>query len=212
MSIHRLLASSFLVACAVVAACTSGSSSPSDVITVTSFDTSCKADTDCVAIVAGSIGCCGCANAAINASSKAAYDADVAVIDQHRGVCTADCVDCPQVAPFCANGTCAIPSPPDGGSDAGATCGGVVCASDQVCVMNQVEGGAVVPPNDAGMCTGTDVLLNGMCDPPPSYRCAPAPTTCSGGLDCTCAQPLCNANYTCQSASAGLVQCFLQAP
>jgi hypothetical protein len=98
------------------------------------------------------------------------------------------------------------------GTDAGpVACGATMCTGGDVCVVNQTEGGAAIFPNDAGMCPDGDVLIGMLCDPAPTYHCAPAPA-CPSGLSCACAQSLCQSLHMCQEASQGTVTCVLAAP
>jgi hypothetical protein len=209
VAFHHVLLVAFFSPVTVVAACTSGGSS--SMISLAGYDTACQADTDCVPVTVGTIGCCDCPNAAINKTDLAQYQADLATAERAHGVCSVDCVACPTAKTVCSNGTCALSQggPPDAGS---VTCGAVTCGAGDICVMNQFEGGAVQLPNDAGMCPDGESNLGGHCQPLPTFHCAVAPSGCAAGLTCGCAQSVCDPGFMCMQASAGLVQCFLLAP
>src|SRR5262249_35889438 len=109
----------------------------------------------------------------------------------------------------CSGGTCALSAPADAGSVA---CGSTTCTAGQVCVMDQFEGGVLVMPNDAGMCPAGDQNQNGQCQPLPTYHCATFPAAGGSSLACGAARSVGDGGSPCQSATAGLVQCFLMAP
>jgi hypothetical protein len=190
---------------ALYAACSSGTGSGggggNGVISLSSYDTSCQQASDCTAVAVGSLGCCDCPNAAINGSDLAKYQADA---NAARGQCNLLCGACPLTASICAQGTCDL-------LQTKIPCGSTPCTGSQVCVMNQLEGGAQLPA-DGGVCPAGDHDVNGVCQPLPTYHCAPLPATCAAGLSCGCAQSLCDSGYTCQSASLGTLQCVLMAP
>ena len=102
----------------------------------------------------------------------------------------------------------------DSGYDGGpVVCGTMTCASGEICVFDQQEGGAFRPPDDAGNCPDGEVLTGISCSPAPSYRCVAFPTACSsGGLSCACAGTLCQNSYSCMSVTGGVVGCYLLAP
>jgi len=184
----------------------SGSGGGSGFISLANYDTSCQRDDDCVAIETGAVsGCCGCDNSAINTSDHARYLADFAEATTPHQVCNADCVSCPVEMPACRSGTCAL-------VPVSSVCGPATCGNDQVCVVSQIEGGAVRLPDDAGVCPVGTRNNNGRCELLPTYRCAPRPAACGAGLSCDCARSLCDPSYVCESAAAGAIQCDLLAP
>jgi hypothetical protein len=194
----------FVAPAVVVAACSGSGGS----LSLADYDTSCTVASDCVPVLVNPTGCCDCPSAAINKADVAKYEAALAAKGQPT--CNVECGACPDTVTVCSHGTCgvALPLGTGGGSVA---CGTTTCTGGEVCVMNQFEGGAVMSPNDAGMCPDGDVNNNNVCNPEPTYHCAPAPA-CPSGLSCTCAQSLCQSSYTCQEASQGLVKCLLAAP
>jgi hypothetical protein len=93
-----------------------------------------------------------------------------------------------------------------GGGHAGAGAGGSggasatdcspACGSGQICVGSGTEGGAIIVPNDAGVCpTGTHPSGSTptFCQNDLSYGCKPLPSGCNGTLTCACAcsNPIC---------------------
>jgi hypothetical protein len=93
-------------------------------------------------------------------------------------------------------------------------CGGMTCQRGDICVEDQLEGGAALLPDDAGNCPGSSVLSDagGMCVNPPTYHCKGLPAACSGTLTCACAASLCDPNYPCMGATGLTLSCVLQAP
>jgi hypothetical protein len=196
-----------LIAPAVgVAACSSSGGG----LSLSNFNTSCSAASDCVAVAVDPTGCCDCPSGAINKSDLAKYQAALAAQGPHQ-TCNVACVACPVATPVCTKGTCDVtfPPAPDGGPVA---CGTMTCQPGELCVQSQFEGGAVMLPNDAGMCPAGEMNENGICQHLPTYACAATPPACASSLSCACAQSLCQSSYTCTSASQGLVQCLLAAP
>ena len=105
-----------------------------------------------------------------------------------------------------------------GGGGATATDCSPPCQTDQICVGTGTEGGAIIFPNDAGMCpVGSHVSDPGgsiaVCQRDLSYACGPMPSSCNGTLACDCAG-LCPTagGYSCQVASARELLCVLLAP
>jgi hypothetical protein len=86
-------------------------------IVVSSYDTICVHDGDCVPIIAGPISCCVCPNAAISRSDDGDYVSDLAAAESDRGACAGACGACPAVTSVCVQGTCAVTAAPDAGSD-----------------------------------------------------------------------------------------------
>jgi hypothetical protein len=106
----------FAVLLALLAAC-----SGSEILSVSNYDTSCKQDSDCVAVFVGQYGCCRCPNAAIDASDEAQYQADVAAAASQYGVCDVACPACPDaVVAACVAGKCGVTEP-------SGTCGATPC-------------------------------------------------------------------------------------
>jgi hypothetical protein len=77
------------------------------------YEQRCTVDADCVAVHSGELcqTCGGCPNAAINASAKSDYDADVKAIS---ATCppklgTVECAACFAPTPVCTAGVCALP-------------------------------------------------------------------------------------------------------
>jgi hypothetical protein len=218
------LVSSIALTFGILAACGGGSGGSGNggggggTIRASDYDQSCAKASDCVAIYAGVASCCGgsCDNAAINKSDESKYESDLAAdkpTDCTGMACPAIACETPGVA--CVAGKCAIQSKTldSGKPDSGGTaCGKETCASGDVCVMNQFEGGAIHPPNDAGMCPDGDVRSGSSCNPEPTFHCAPSPSGCSKGLSCACAMTLCQSGYTCMDAKDDLVECYLEAP
>lgn len=101
-----------------------------------------------------------------------------------------------------------------GGTDGGGSCGTATCTAGQVCVSNQTQGGAIITPDDAGMCPAGDADFGdaGRCEQIPVYHCAAIPAACTSGVTCGCAGSLCEQLHICISASSALVECVLEAP
>jgi hypothetical protein len=84
-------------------------------------------------------------------------------------------------------------------------------------VKDQIVGGVVLPPDDAGACPAGTHFNGNYCERDPTYACMPTPAACAGGtLDCTCAGTLCTSQnacgYTCQSTAPGQVNCLCAVP
>jgi hypothetical protein len=100
----------------------------------------------------------------------------------------------------CVNGqwtctSCAVDGGPDGCNPA--------CQSGQVCVRDQIVGGAQFFVDDAGMCP-IGYYPNGIyCERVPTYYCAPFPLGCNGALSCACAGSICTTQQTCQYVCRG---------
>jgi hypothetical protein len=90
------------------------------------------------------------------------------------------------------------------------------CKADEICVSDQVVGGAFLPPDDAGACPPGRHVVGNHCENDPTYSCSKAPTGCVGAIDCTCAATLCTSQnscpYQCQSASTEQVNCVCPVP
>jgi hypothetical protein len=105
-----------------------------------------------------------------------------------------------------------------GSGGASATDCNPACQTDQICVGTGTEGGAVIMPNDAGVCpAGSHVSDPGgglaICQRDLAYTCAPMPSACNGTLACACATSLCPSGpYSCQVASARELLCVELVP
>ena len=101
-----------------------------------------------------------------------------------------------------------------GSGGAGASDCSPPCQTDQICVGTGTEGGAVIMPNDAGVCpAGSHPSSTGtltFCQRDLSYACAPMPSSCNGTLACDCATSLCP--YSCQVASNRELLCVELVP
>jgi hypothetical protein len=179
------------------------------------YNQKCSMDSDCVAVPSGSIcaGKCACDFGAINVTDRSKYEAAFPNVET-------EACPCQPLEPVCQNGQCMAGSSsvtdagPDGASPESGSpgCGGMTCANGQVCVVDQVHGGALIAPDDAGMCPSGRVLAGSVCESPPSYQCAATPASCASGLSCSCATSLCSNPYQCTQASAATVHCDLDAP
>ena len=107
-----------------------------------------------------------------------------------------------------------------GGTGAGGGGGAVAtdcapgCGAGKICVGTGTEGGALIMPDDAGVCPTGRHLSGNACQLDLSYACQPMPSACNGTLACACADALCPSNgpYTCQVASASELLCVILAP
>ncbi len=86
----------------VLAAC--GSTTASTTVDVTSFDQSCKAATDCTAVINGSVCACNCPNAAINTNDLASYTQAEEAAAMGCPAIGLDCAECPAVTVVCQQG------------------------------------------------------------------------------------------------------------
>jgi hypothetical protein len=115
----------------------------------------------------------------------------------------------------------------NGGSGAGGSSGlggsnatdcSPPCQTDQICVGTGTEGGAVIMPNDAGVCpAGSHVTDPGggvaFCQRDLAYACAPMPSSCNGTLACACATATCPSGpYSCQVAGPRELLCVELVP
>jgi hypothetical protein len=96
-------------------------------------------------------------------------------------------------------------------SDGGQTCS-PACGSGSICVGSGTEGGAVIMPNDAGVCPAGRHLAGNACVNDLSYACKAIPAGCGGTVTCTCASSLCPTSYMCQGPSNGVLTCVLAVP
>ncbi len=102
-------------------------------------------------------------------------------------------------------------------TDGGAGTCSPACESGKVCVKDQVVGGAIVFPDDAGTCPAGRHFVADHCEQDPTYACAAYPSGCTGlALTCTCAASICTSqsscSFTCESTSPGQVNCLCQTP
>jgi hypothetical protein len=102
-------------------------------------------------------------------------------------------------------------------ADAGPAPGCSSCLAWQVCVRDQVQGGAVIFPNDAGVCPAGLHMWGDQCINDPTYFCVEKPALCENQpLSCSCAGVLCssqNSNlYKCVGAAASEVDCEADVP
>lgn len=155
-------------------------------VDLSSFDTSCNVDTDCIAITTGVVcqaECFGCGNnAAINQSSEQAYESATSLVSEGSSACP-----CPASgAPRCLSGSCFLCSldpnsptqPPgcqevifDGGTttdDAGDDTGCLDCSDDS---STDDAGGDDTGVSDGGSCVFID---------PATFD-----TSCDANSDCT---------------------------
>jgi hypothetical protein len=97
----------------VIVAAVGGCGSSNHSISAAEFQRSCSADSDCVPVYEGTLGCCGgaCPNSAINQMSQAAYES---AMSSRTPTCTT-VLPCPffssvtcKSGATCANGTCAF--------------------------------------------------------------------------------------------------------
>ncbi len=90
------------------------------------------------------------------------------------------------------------------------------CGPGSVCVRDQVVGGALVLPDDAGACPVGRHLTGDRCERDPTFSCAATPAQCSGAVDCSCAATLCTQQgscpYQCTSATSTEVECTCPVP
>jgi hypothetical protein len=96
--------------------------------------------------------------------------------------------------------------------DGGATCGMMACAPGEVCVRDQVLGGACLQPGDAGCPPG--FTPGGVCCVAgPGFHCADRPAACGSTLTCACAaSALCRPGAICGTPSTTEIDCTLLAP
>jgi hypothetical protein len=90
------------------------------------------------------------------------------------------------------------------------------CGAGSICVRDQVMGGAVVLPDDAGGCPSGYYSNGSICERDPSFFCAPLPSGCNGTVTCGCAGTLCTTQqtcpYQCRNATSNEVDCECDVP
>lgn len=91
-----------------------GASSCGRGLSLTDYTTTCAVDADCTPVFVGDpCAGCSCSNAAINVSSRAKYDADVAAQSRLCSPLRPQCLaDCSQAKVVCLPAGCAIKSGP----------------------------------------------------------------------------------------------------
>jgi hypothetical protein len=118
-----------------------------------------------------------------------------------------------------------------GSSDAGGTGGGQggqggeggqggggdltcspACGSGSICVATGTEGGALIMPDDAGVCPTGRHLSGNFCASDLAYACMTIPAGCGGTATCACASSLCPALHSCQEPSGGILSCIEAVP
>jgi hypothetical protein len=101
-----------------------------------------------------------------------------------------------------------------GSGGAPATDCNPACGAGKVCVGTGTEGGALIMPNDAGVCPSGSHLSGNFCQNNLGYACQPMPAACNGTLACPCASTLCSSTgpYSCQVASASELLCVELVP
>lgn len=102
--------------------------------------------------------------------------------------------------------------------DGGASGCTPACANGQVCVSDQIIGGAFSAPDDAGACPPGRHLDGNQCVLDPTYHCVVSPPDCASALvfDCACAQSVCTSQsscpFQCKTASETQVNCVCAVP
>jgi hypothetical protein len=95
-------------------------------------------------------------------------------------------------------------------------CGSQTCAPGQLCQRNQIEGGAIVLPDDAGVCPSGRENVGGTCRRLPTYFCHAIPAACGPSIDCACAGDYClllsSCPYMCQGTSGRELRCLCAVP
>ena len=86
------------------------------------------------------------------------------------------------------------------------------CGGGSICVATGTEGGALIMPNDAGVCPSGRHLVGNNCITDLSYACMTIPAGCGGTVTCTCASSLCPTGHSCQEPSGGILSCIEAVP
>ena len=101
----------------------------------------------------------------------------------------------------------------DGGAAAsGATTCSPACGGGSVCVGTGTEGGAVIFPDDAGVCPSGTHLAGSSCQRDLSYACMPIPFACGGAVTCACASTLCPSGHICEAPGGDFLNCIEAVP
>ncbi len=87
-----------------------------------------------------------------------------------------------------------------------------VCGSGTICVATGTEGGAVIMPDDAGVCPSGRHLSGDFCVNDLAYACLAIPAGCAGTVTCACASSLCPALHLCGEPSGGILSCIEPVP
>jgi len=86
------------------------------------------------------------------------------------------------------------------------------CGGGSVCVGTGTLGGALILPNDAGVCPSGRHLSGNICVGDLSYACMTIPASCNGTVTCACASSLCPSLHMCQGPSGGILSCVEAVP
>jgi len=98
------------------------------------------------------------------------------------------------------------------GAGGGMTCS-PACGNGSICVATGTEGGALIFPNDAGVCQPGRHLSGNICINDLAYACLTIPAGCAGTVSCACASSLCPAQYQlCEGPSGGVLSCIQAVP
>ena len=87
------------------------------------------------------------------------------------------------------------------------------CAAGSMCVKEQTIGGAIIVPDDAGVCSSGRVIVPeapGYCSLPPTFDCAPMDPSCFARPSCNCSASSCNGD--CTDANSKVVVCLRRVP
>jgi len=109
-------------------------------------------------------------------------------------------------------------NPIDGGGDALDNDAACLCKTGDICVGHRTVGGAFIIPDDAGTCpSGRHREAGGRCENDWKYACQPKPASCSGTVDCSCAQTFCadhgyGSVCSVRTETSSDIECVLQAP
>jgi hypothetical protein len=117
MNSLRIRLASASTVLAILVACNAELDNP---IEASSFDQSCSEDSDCVAVLEGTLGCCGGDCGAINKVANAQYEADLTAITQSFDCADVSCpdTDCSFFPVTCVKGKCAVARCARNGEDA----------------------------------------------------------------------------------------------
>jgi hypothetical protein len=99
-----------------------------------------------------------------------------------------------------------------GGSGGGEMTCSPACGSGSICVGTGIEGGALIMPNDAGVCPSGRHRSGDSCVTDLSYACMTIPAVCAGTVTCTCASSLCPSSHHCGGPSGGVLTCIEAVP
>ncbi len=85
------------------------------------------------------------------------------------------------------------------------------CGSGSVCVGSGTVGGALIRPDDAGVCPTGRHASGDICVTELAYACMIIPAGCGGTVTCECASTLCPASHACQP-SGPVLTCIEAVP